>query len=301
MSIFDETTQELQEDVLRLKSLRVDVPDDEACRGAAEEFGDGWRPKASLVLEMEPLSYRLALKTDAADVNRNEIVRVPVTFSSAAKGLTVSELPAIRESGWLGIPKEKLVKLSRNIKTQKSEKLWLRYQRWAQKALAAGLHIDIGDDGQPFSNDVGVAFVVESGYDEFPRGDDDTYAVFMTYVMRRAPEDFVALPVEQRDTKYLPDPEDNESAAVAATAVGGSGVTAEALTEAFGAAGIIGRNVSELATSEQQQTIISRALRQAPLLAVPEITRQADNAELINYGIEKGAIAVDEDGTILSG
>lgn len=302
MSIFDETIQELQEDVLRLKAVRLEVPDDEACAAAVIEYGSDWRPKASVVLELEPLSYRLAFKTDPADVNRNEVIRVPVTFSSAKNGLTMPELKAIRESGWLGIPKGKLVKLSPNIRKQNPEKLWLKYQRWSHYALNAGLNIDRDEtSGQLSSTTLEQVFVFKIGNDEFPRGDDETYIAWMTYPVRRAPEDFVALPIEQRDTKYLPDPEDNASAAVAATAVGGGGVTAEALTEAFGAAGIIGMNVSQLATPEQQQTVISRALRQAPLLAVPEITRQADNAELISYGIEKGAIAVDDDGTIISG
>ncbi len=296
MSLFDKTMQELREDTLRLVAVRLEVPDEEACAGAIAEYGDDWRPKASLVLEMEPLSYRLSLRTDGVDENRNEIFRVPITFGSAQNGLTLAELPAIREHQWLGIPSGKLVTLDRNMASIKVSKLFMPYQRFAKRAMEASLHLDVDEStGVPFSNDIGVAFVVEAGYDQFPRGGDETYTKWMNYVVRRAPEDYVAAPLNERDVRFIGPKEEDEAPAT----VESSSLTAEALGGAMEAAGIVGMRVTDIASPEQQQSITSRALIQAPLLATREVTAATDEGRLIDFAIELGAIDINEEGVIV--
>ena len=162
--------------------------------------------------------------------------------------------------------------------------------------MEASLHLD-GDDntGVPFSNDIGVAFVVEAGYDQFPRRGDETYTKWMNYVVRRAAEDYIAPPLNERDVRFIGPEESDE----AKPTVESSSLTAESLGGALEAAGIVGMRVTDIASPEQQQSITSRALIQAPLLATREVTAATDEGRLIDFAIELGAIDIEEEGVIV--
>jgi len=298
MSMFDESTRELSEEILRLVGMRVEVPSDESCEEAAKEYDD-WSPKASLVIEMEPLSYRLARESDDASVNLNERFRIPLTYASGKNALKVSDLPAIREGGWLAIPKAAMVKLTPGLRNRKPDTLRSRYERWANKAMGADFAPDIDPTtGQPISSDIGVAFVVESGVDSFPRGRNDSYTAFMSYIVRRAPEDYVAQPVEERDTRFLPDVDEDE--APTTTQGAAASISADAIADAFEAAGIIGRSLSDFDSAAAQESVLSRGFRKAPILASPTIMEYASRGELLDWAVDLGAVTV-VDGVVSRG
>lgn len=300
MSIFDKVTQQFQEDVLRLKSVKLAVPDDEVCAKAKAENAD-WHPRASILLELEPMSYRLALEGDPVSVNRNESVRVRVTKANGEHALEVSDLPAIRTNGWLALQPKSMYSLN-GIANKKIESLWVPYQRWAKKAFAAGLHIDVDAAGNIFSNDVGQLFVVEAGYDTFPRADDaegnkQTYDSYMVYIVKRAPADYVALPLDRRETKTISLSTDTESAAETATTTSG-GSTVVAFQEAFKLIGVVGQNVAKYAAPEQQQSLIAKNVRNASILGTREVLSAAQVGKLFEWAVDKGVLTISGNGVI---
>lgn len=292
MSLFDLTQQDFNEEVLRLLAIRLEVPDDAACTAACTEYGESWRPKASLVIEMEPMSYRLTRESDPPGTNLPEIFRIPVTYSSAERGLTVAELAGIREGGWLAIPKNKVVQNPRTIKAKKAEALNLPYQRWSKYAMEAGLHVDINTlNGQPFSDDVGKMFVVKSGSDEFPRGGDQTYTRWMGYIAAPAFE-YVAAPLDERPVRVIQERETEGAVAPSAVATQTGGNNTAALAAAVRASGMHGMKVGDLDTREQQVSFVTKALRVAPILATREVSSAAGRGELIEFLQGKGALVV---------
>ena len=302
MSLFDKTTQELRHDVARITSIKLHVPDEDTCQRALAETGEDWRPKATLVVELEPMSFRRAFE-DTTDVNENLpiLARIPITYGSVKNGLTVEELPAIRSAGFYAIPSKKLITLDRNLVGVKDADIWMPYQRWAKKAIVGGLSDIVDFDattGQAVSPRIGQLVVIESGMDRFPGG-DSTYGRYMTYITGTAPADFVAAPVSERETVFLKRSQaTDEDAPTTNTASVGAGVSADSLREAFEAAGFVGKPVTALDTVEAQQIAVSRAMRFAPVFGSRAITDAADSGELINYAVKLGAITLTAEGTI---
>lgn len=303
MSLFDKVTQELRRDVVRLVAVSLSVPTPEGCLRALAETGEDWRPKASLVFEFEPMSFRRAFE-DSTDVNENLPIyfRLPVTYGSVKNGLTVEALPAIRENGFLGIPKNAMITLDRNLIDRDDKDLWMPFQRWSKRAIVAGLGDLVDYDvstGQPTSPYIGQLFVTETGQDRFPGG-ATTYGRWMTYVVGKAPKDFVAAPVSERETIFLKRAEAvDEDEPTTSTASVASGVTAAALADGFEAAGLLGKSVTAYDNVEAQQIAAAKAMRFAPVFGTKVITDAADKGELIDYALEIGAITIDDNGNIV--
>lgn len=304
MSLFEKTTQEMRRDVVRLVGIDLTVPTPDGVQRAIADQGEDWRPKAQLVLDLEPMSFRRAFE-DSTDVNENLHIfaRIPLTYGSVKNGLTVEELPAIREAGFYAIPSKKLITLDRNIVDRDDKDLWMPYQRFAKRAIVNGLGDLLDFDastGKPTSPYIGSLLVIESGMDRFPGG-DSTYGRYMTYVVGKAPADFVAAPVSERETVFLRRAESDENAPTTNAPGVASGVTAESLAAAFEAAGFVGKSITAFDSVESQQIAVSKGMRFAPVLGTKAVTDAADAGNLLNFAVELGAIKVDGEGVISVG
>lgn len=296
-SLFDLTTSELRKDVVRVVGVSLQVPDDETCRRASAEYGETWRPKANVVIELEPVSYRLATDDTPADETLHTYVRLALTYSSEERGLSVAELASIREQGFYGIPKKKMIQLDRGLIETEDKDLWMPYQRWSKKAALAGFVLDVdANTGQFSTPNVGDLFDTESGSDRFYGG---SRSQFITYLVGKTSADYVALPVNERPTVVITRREAaTDDEAVTNVPAGSQVVDGPRLISAFEAAGVYGKSVKSLSDATAQQALVARSMRLDPVFANKVITDAADNGDLIVLAVELGAATISDEGTI---
>lgn len=281
------TQQELRDgDRFRLVSLKVAVMTDDQIAQAREKVGEELPVRAQIEFELEPLSYR---RSD----DRNETGFVTVT-KGGKNGLTQSEIESIRRDGWLGIPRDKQLSLPRGLTSRDPNKLTLPYQRFMHFATKAGIEIlvqgiDPGvpaniPNGQIWSPAIGKVVVCRYGSDEFPMGDDTTYAKWMWY-LNALDNDFVALPVGEREVRTVAARE--QSTAATTVKAGISGADLRSAVEAV----LLGSDAD--LTSDAQMRLVSRAINEGHYeFAHPDLMEAADQGNLIRILEERGALTV---------
>lgn len=294
--LYQEAERKARKEYLRLTGVSVDV--------TSEEMLTQWRDKrpdakavAQMIVTWEPMSYR----KEGGKYGNIETDYIKMTVGD---GLTDEEAESVRHAFWRGIPTDKRMSIPKNLSD--ARRLW---ERWMIKARQAGLRLEIGEDGNFTSPDVGTVFEVEAGFDTFPQWDankgkrggwtdpskgETASSIYARYPVAKASDYVVPDDVPVRFVSS----DDDTGPAVTATAGVSGGVTAAQLAAAFTEAGIAGMKATDLEKAATQVDIINRNGKVAPILFLPEIQAEAQNGTLLAYAETKGAIVIDDDGVI---
>lgn len=261
-----------------------------------------------LEIVWEPLSYRIE---GGAFGNEEHDYSLRLTKGNGLSGSEADGngpgsayeremLERVRLGGFPAIPGDVLVRVPKSNNTRRP------WERWAKRAQSAGLRLDIAEDGNPTSPDVGQIFEVVSGFDDFPVWDEtkgnrggwtnpdkgeEGSAKYMRYPVAKAP-DYVApedVPVVVRETR-------EDAAAPTTTGTANTGPSAEALAGAVQALGLVGQPVEALSGSQ----ILARAnakIGEAPVLASSEVSQALTSGNFAEYLVGKGVIGI-EDGKV---
>lgn len=304
MSLAGDTLQTLKEDRYRLLGLSVIVPTDDQLERAREKAGPDLPARARIMIELEPLSYRLDTD-DGSEIEQVERGYIDVTKSRA--GLTASDLVAVREQGWFGVPGEKRLTLPRNLAKRNPDSLNTPYQRFMRYAGEADVDVLVqgSDDGVPaeipsgqfWTPSVGKVYAVKHGFDDFPAG-DGSYSRYVYYLMEEDAT-FVADPLNERDVRVVKRSLAEGGEKDAVTTSQNTGPSTEQLRAAAEKVGIVGGNVSDFESAAQQVSVTMRGVELgAPILGAGEVAEAASEGRLLEYLAEAGAIGIADDGTI---
>lgn len=153
-SLYDAAAQRAREEFYRLVSVNVSIATDEQLAKMRDSNKDA-QPRAQMVVTWEPLSYRK---------EGGKYGNIETDYYPMSSGVSDEEIEQIRFGFWRGIPENKRMRIPQNL--GQATRPW---QRFMLKAKNAGLRIDIGEDGQFTSPDIGRVFKVEAGFDSFPQ------------------------------------------------------------------------------------------------------------------------------------
>lgn len=298
-SVYDDGARKARVEVLRLKGVSVSmITDEQIAKGKAKN--ENFKPSASFKVEWEPLSYRI----EGGKYGNSRVEYLPFTF-----GLTPEEVEAVRTGLWRGAGNTgKRMTIPANLSGAKD--VWTVFM---VKAHAAGLDISIAENGDVYTKDVDQVFECEAGQLTLPRRIKDNNGKWRDSVPGKVTSEYPMgepsyNPYARIPTRKLTDyvqPDDvpvilittddtDDTPAEAATTTSGSvsGVTAEALADAFAEAGLIGASTTTVDTAPKQVNITNKFGSRAPIFFLSEVQKAAANGDLITYAVEKGAIAV---------
>lgn len=295
-SIYEEAAVKAREEALRLKNVYFSIISREDLASSREKYED-LKPRGQMVIEWEPLSYR---KEGGKRGN------VEFDFYAVSFGLDEEQYENAIEAKYRGIPQNRRMTIPKTVAS--ANQAW---QRFMLKAKEVGIRIEITDDGDFQSPDVGQVYRVEAGFVTLPTFEPNKNGKGGRWTNpdkgENGREAYLRLPVANITETYV-QPEDvpvrivnsseDESlseAPVTASAGNTGGVSAAQLAAAFAEAGIVGSPVSDFSTAAQQMKVTTEAGARAPILFLPEIQQQAQSGNLINYAVEKGAVTVDGD------
>lgn len=291
-SLYDEAKQVAREEVLRLKAVYFSIISPEDLATSREKYED-LKPRAQMVVEWEPLSYR----KEGGKRGNVEFDFYPVSF-----GLDNDAYESAREGKYRGVPTARRITIPRNHANANQP-----WQMFMLKAKEVGIDLEITDDGDFSSESVGQVYRVEAGFRTIPTYDPQKKRWTKPDNGEDGREVYMRLPVENVSATYVqPDDvpvrivnasedEGPSAAPVTATAGSGSGVTKEQLAAALGEAGIIGNVVANFATPAQQMRAVTEAGARAPILFLGEVQGEAAKGTLLDYAVAKGAIEIDGD------
>lgn len=294
-SLYDAAAQRSREEFYRLVSVNVSIATDEQLAKMRDSNKDA-QPRAQMVVTWEPLSYRK---------EGGKYGNIETDYYPMSSAVSDEEIEQIRFGFWRGIPENKRMRIPQNL--GQATRPW---QRFMLKAKNAGLRIDIGEDGQFTSPDIGQVFKVEAGFDSFPqwqpnatgRGGrwtnpdkgESASTIYMRYPVARA-DDYVQ--PDDVPVRFVQSADDGDTTPAVTASAGGSGLTASAVAAAFAEAGMIGAPAADFSTAAQQINITGSAGSRAPILFSEQIQSAAQDGTLLDFAVGLGAISI-EDGVI---
>ena len=294
-----------KEEFLRFTGVSLDVPTDEQIAKSVATLAKSGRnpipPQATLRLTWEPLSYEM----------RGNNGNVVTDYIQVSFGLETDDLARVRANGWLGIPDRRLIRVNDKVDARGQDREWPRYRLTTKDVLHIDIDIDgsvTGKVGQPYSTDVGHVFKVTEGMDMFPRNvqnpvtkhwrvdETNPRRIFMRYPIEKA-DDYVApaeVPIR------IPRSQSTEAGAVLSDAVA-TGLTSDALRAAAIASGLVGTKATDLSGVSKQVGFLAAHMEDSDetlVFGTADINEAANNAELVEFLVKKGAVTVDDNGVL---
>lgn len=304
MSILDDVIAiRPKEEILRLKGVELSVPTEEQLAKARETASRNGTtvpaPRARLHLTWEPMSY------EYKGPNGN----VAHDFIDVSFGIDFEDLDKVRNSGWLGIPDTKLIRINEKLGAEAQAREWARWRLKTKDIL----HLDIDSNGaitskvgQPFSRAVGRVFRVQEGMDTFPRNiqvngewktADTPRSAFMRYPVEDVTDTYVrpeTVPIR------LPRTTATEASTDAGPAVSTT-VGNDSIRRALVDSGFIGSNAIDFSTMSKQVNFLARHMEDTDatlVLGTAALNKAASDGELIDYLVKQGVVTVDDNGVI---
>ena len=308
MSILDDlTVLRPKEEFLRLVSVALDVPTDEQIEKTAATLRakgntNTIAPRASLRITWEPLSYNMR------GVNGNLVTDyIDVSF-----GLDPEHLANIRANGWLGIPDNKLVRVDEKLDARGQTREWPRYRLQTKDILPLDIDVDgsiTGKVGQPYSTAVGHVFRCSEGSDTFARNVQDSVTKQWKVDTTNPRRSYMRYPLEMDDSYVapadvpvrIPRSASTEAGAVF-TATVAAGLTSDSLRAAVLASGLVGKNATELSGANRQISFVASHMEDSEetlVFGTAEVNEAANEGELIDFLVKKGAVTVDDSGVLV--
>lgn len=298
-SLYDAAERQLRKEYMRFKGAEVAVTTPEQLEKMRATNPDA-TPNVQMVVTWEPLSYR----KEGGKYGNTETDYLRMSVGN----LTEEEAERVRTAYWRGIPSDKRMSIPKA--SAEARRPW---ERWMIKAKAAGLRMEIGDDGNFTSPDIDQVFEVEAGFDTFPqwipgKGKGDRGHWSDADKGEKVSSPYVRYPVAKAEGYVQPEDvpvrfvnnTDDDDAAPAVTSSGttsNGGVSGGQLAAAFAEAGLIGAAEADFQSAAAQVNVTNKFGGKAPVLFLPEVQTAAAAGNLLAFGIERGAITV-EDGVI---
>ena len=300
MSLTDQLTRAPREDVFELASVQLWIPTDEQLAKSRARFENA-KAHAQLRVAWKPKTYQKFIGDDE--------VTEEVDYFRMTKGDGIPEglLESIREAGYTAIPNGILLTLPASKKAD-PDKQTSAFQRFMVAAGRAGLVIDVDENGQFFSPQVGKLFRCRDGAEEFPTPSTNAAGRFewdwsepRTTFMRvplALVTDFVQ-PEELAQRRYARKEENGEAGVAVTTSSAPSPLDGAAIADAFKLIGISGKPVAVV--NATGVSLVSANIVKAPaVFGAKEVQQAAQSGKLVDYLVEKGAATV-EDGAVVIG
>lgn len=301
MALTDRLTREPRSDVYELAGVELFIPTDEQlekARAKSRENGyDNELPASvSIAVRWKPKTYQKFIGDDEVT---EEVDYYRLTNS---QGLTDEQLQMVREAGFNAIPEDRMYKLPANKKADIN-----RQPRDVQRLLLAadrvGIVIDVDEQGNLFSPQVGKLYECLEGPHDMPTWDnearrwdyDDPKQAFFRLPVREA-TDFVQ-PEELAVRRY--ERREEASAPAQTTTSAAAPVTPEELREAFAAIGIDGKPVGVI-NAQGVSLVASNVSKNPAVFGSKDVNQAAQSGKLVEFLVEQG-VATNDEGTVRIG
>lgn len=291
MSLTDQLTRAPREDVFELASVQLWIPTDEQLAKSRARFENA-KAHAQLRVAWKPKTYQKFIGDDE--------VTEEVDYFRMTKGDGIPEglLESIREAGYTAIPNGILLTLPASKKAD-PDKQTSEFQRFMLSAAKAGIVIDIDDNGQFFSPQVGKLYRCRDGAEEFPKPNiennqfkgwdwDDPRLSFMRVPIAEV-TDFEQ-PAELAQRRY--ERKETAEAGEATTTTSAPAELGSAdITAAFASIGIGGKPVA-VVNASAVSLVVSNVAKFPAVFGAKEVQAAAQSGKLVDYLVERGAATV---------